>query len=199
MSNIAKLLMLFCIGVIVAAVCLWLIGGKKQAFDALVSIDAPPNVVFKYLTDCEQRKRWQVGLYECRTTSDTENTVGSRGITVLEIEGEQVEFQEEILRYQENEFLSVRAIGANEISTAIFRLEPLQGSTNFTYKVKAEPTGFSRLMAPFAEPATQERIDDEVLKLKRLVEEENPNDAASQYNEDPTISAGATDDASTPE
>ena len=199
MSNFAKLFMLLFIGVILTAVCLWLVGGKKQTFDALVSIDAPPKVVFKYLTDCEQRKRWQIGLRDCRQISETESFVGSRATTVLEIDGEQVEYEEETLRYQENEFLSIRATGPCEIATTIFRLEAVQGNTNFTYKVKTEPTGVSRLMAPFAEPKTLERIEEEVLKLKRLVEEENPNDAASQYNEDPTISAGAAEGASVPE
>ena len=192
MSNLAKFVMLLCIGAVLAGVSLWLIGGKKQAYDALISIDAPPEIVFSYLTDCEQRKRWQVGLQDCRPTSDTENTVGARGVVVVEMAGETVEYEEEILRYQQDEFLSVKGTGPKEISTTIFRLESQEGSTNFTYKVKAEPTGVSRLLAPFAAPETQDRIDDEVLQLKRLVEEENPNDTGSQFNEDPTISAGAS-------
>lgn len=191
MSNIAKFLMLLLIGVVIAVISLWLVGGKKQAYEAKVSIDAPAPVIFRYLIDGKERKRWQVGLIECNPTSDTKESVGSRTATLVEVDGEQVEYEEEIIRYQKNEFLSTKGMGPKEISTAVFRLEPLAGSTNLTYKVKAEPTGISRLMAPFAKPQTQERIADEVLRLKQLVEEENPNDGTSQYDADPTISAGA--------
>ena len=193
MSNIAKFLMLLLIGIVIAVISLWLVGGKKQSYEAKVSIEAPADVIFSYLIDGNERKRWQVGLIEYSPTSETQECVGAQATTLVEVAGEQVEYEEKIIRYQKNEFLSTKGTGPKETSTAVFRLEQLAGSTNLTYKVKAEPTGFSRLMAPFAKPQTQERIADEVLRLKQLVEEENPSDGTSQYDADPTISAGADD------
>ena len=99
MSNIAKFLMLLLIGVVIAVISLWLVGGKKQAYEAKVSIDAPAPVIFRYLIDGKERKRWQVGLIECNPTSDTKESVGSRTATLVEVDGEQVEY-ESILQQQ---------------------------------------------------------------------------------------------------
>ena len=101
--------MLLFIGLILAVVCLWFIGGKKQEYTTTVLINASPEVVFSYLTDVDLMKRWLPGLVAVEPISDVPFQVGSKSRTTFEENGERVEYEEEILRFQENETLSVCA------------------------------------------------------------------------------------------
>jgi uncharacterized membrane protein len=190
MSNFAKFMMLMFIGLILAVVCLWFIGGKKQEYTTTVSINAAPEVVFSYLTDVDLMKKWIPGLVAVEPLSDVPFQVGSKSRTIIEENGERVEYEEEILRFQVNETLSVCARNANEISTSIYKLDGDQGKTNLTYKIKSTPSGLNRMLAPFLDDQTQQKIDDNALKLKRLIEKEAPGNVTSQFDQGPTVSAG---------
>ena len=43
---------------VIAVAVLWILGGKQTEFSTALSIDAPPEVIFPYLTQPEQLKSW---------------------------------------------------------------------------------------------------------------------------------------------
>ena len=79
---------------------------------------------------------------------------------------------------------------AKQTSTSIYKLDGDPEKTNLTYKIKSTPSGLNRMFAPFLDDQTQQKIDDNALKLKRLIEKEVSNNGTGQMDQGRTIGAG---------
>ena len=76
MSNLTKIIMLLVIGVITAGCSIYLIGGKKQPFDAEVIIKAPVGQIFPYIVQPELKKLWMKGLVDQQIKTDCRHHPG---------------------------------------------------------------------------------------------------------------------------
>jgi hypothetical protein len=61
----------------VAGSGLWMIGGKKKEYSTDLLIEAPPKVVFDYLTKPELMKQWNDSLISTEQLTGSPNEVGS--------------------------------------------------------------------------------------------------------------------------
>lgn len=174
MPTSAKLVVSVLVITAVSAVGLWLVGGKKQEYSAAIEIDASPDVVFNYLTDPEKQKSWIKGLSEvARHQSNTDEDGASRRITttrVISVDGQETRFEDQVLRFDLDRSLTVRSSNSDQIVTAIFQLEPRDEQTSMMYRLNRVSCGINRFLAPLSNDTTQSRIDDEIRKLKQLVE-----------------------------
>jgi uncharacterized protein YndB with AHSA1/START domain len=164
------LYLLVALGVVAAG--LWLLGGKNQEYSTDLLIEAPPDVVFPYLTDAKQLKKWAAGFVETQSLSGKPNEEGATARTVIEGENGHLEFVDTILRFDENEMLSVRSQNSAVTSTAIYRLEAKEKATLLNYTVKKSYKGIARLLIPFQKDTVQARIASEALSLKKLIEQD---------------------------
>ena len=177
MTWIAKLFIaVFCV-IVIAAVCLWIIGGKSTTHSTRLVIDAAPASVFPFLTDGEKVKQWGDGIIEVGTFEDPELTPefsSSPTYKRIVTRGqEDIEYTDAILRYQADEYFSIQSSNSNVVQTSIFNLSNSGANVNqtqFEYRVKTTHVGMGRLFAPFAEDLVEERIISEAKNLKELVE-----------------------------
>ncbi len=160
----------------ITTAALWMIGGKEGEFSTELTINASPETVFPYLVEPDHLKNWNSGLVDVARydAPPQEQTLGPPAIKktnrTISIDGKQVQFDDQVIRFEENKLLSIQSTNSNAIRTAIFRLEPKGSVTQVTYRVKAVNCGFGRIMAPLQSDSTKLRIDNDILQLKELVE-----------------------------
>ena len=177
MSTIGKLALSILLIVAIVGAALWILGGKQTEYLAELSIDAPPESIFPYLTQPEQLKSWQTGLTEIsellpapKVDGVVSGKVQKTARIVSMPDGSQVRFADRVIRYQENLSISVQSSNAQKILLHIYQLEPRDGQTFLSYRLKASSCGTGRFMAPLFKINFQDRMDSDIRKLKDLVE-----------------------------
>ncbi len=176
MSAIGKiaLTILLILGIVAAA--LWILGGKQSEYSTALSIDAPPEAIFPYLTKPERLKSWTSGLNEVAEFFPTPKINGiasgrpKKSQRVMSTNGSPVSFEDQVIRYEENQSISVQSINSQQVVTYIYQLEPRDGQTFLSYRIKKASCGVGRFLAPLWSSNDQDRIDADIRKLKDLVE-----------------------------
>jgi len=142
-----------------------------------LSIAAPAEAVFPYLTQPERLKSWIDGLSEVsefRPTPKVDGIASGRVKKTQRIisnaDGSQVHYQDQVIRYDQNLSISVQSSNQQQVLTYIYQLEPRDGETRLTYRIKKNSCGVGRFLAPISSSDLQERIDSDIRKLKKLVE-----------------------------
>lgn len=155
-----------------AACALWIVGGKRMRYSTSLLIDAPPAEVFTHLTDADLMKKWMDGLVTIEPVDVPLNQIGAKAKVVFESGGKQIEYNDEIIRYEEAKLLSVKAKNRLVTLTSIYRLEPKEegGKTYLTYVVKSTHQGIGKLLAPFIRSPIEDKIVSDAQRLKTLVE-----------------------------
>ena len=116
---------------------------------------------------------------------------GARARVTRNENGKVVEFEDEILRREQDKLLSVRLTNSTLVTTSIYKLEPKnEQQTVFRYTVKSENVGLGRFLAPFGKDETQIRIEKDAQNLKELVENQIANGTSGAFSESAPIGAG---------
>ncbi len=174
MSVPVKLALWISILALVIASGLWLAGGKKREHSAAIQIEASPQDVFAYLTEPEKHKSWLTGLAHVAPleSGTDENGVSKRTTTdrIVSVGGKESRFEDEVIRFEPNEMLTVRSSNSSQVVTSIYQLEPQDSQTYFTYRVITFNRGIARILAPLLIDKTQNQVDGDIRKLKQLVE-----------------------------
>ena len=174
---------------VVGAVALWMIGGKQVEYSTALRIDASPEVVFLYLTEPDHLKDWVSGLSEVEALEPNAGVNGDprrrKTSRVATINGERTHFEDEVLRYEQDQVLSVKSTSATLILTWIFQLEPRESQTHLSYRVKKANSGLGRFIAPMRKDSIQSQIDEDIRRLKALIEtkqsEQIPDDDSHEF------------------
>jgi uncharacterized protein YndB with AHSA1/START domain len=187
MSLSAKILLFVIIIAVIGASSLWLLGGKKGEYSTSLIIDASPPQVFPYLTDADLLKQWLKGLAEVENL--VENEEGAQALLTKRLmdfgDGRQVWFQDEVIRHETDELISIQSSSSNKVITAIFQLQSTpDDKTELKYRLKISNQSVGRFLAAFEKDDYQKRIENDARKLKELIESTPSSDVA-----DPASSA----------
>jgi uncharacterized membrane protein len=172
MSLSARILLFLLIVVLIGGSSLWLIGGKKIEHSTSLVIDAQPQQVFPYLIESDRLIQWVSGLESVEDLEMAET--GDPAIITERImddgSGKQVQFDDEVIRHEPDELLSVQSSNSSKIITAIYQLESTEEEkTQLNYRIKISHTSLGRFLAPFQKPNIQQRMEDDLRRLKDLV------------------------------
>lgn len=177
MSAIGKIALSILLIAAIAGAALWILGGKQAEYSTALSIDAPPEAIFPYLTQPEQLKSWITGLSEVSELLPAPKVDGiptgqvQKTMRIISMpDGSQVRYDDRVIRYEENLSISVQSSNAQQILVYIYQLEPRDGQTFLSYRLKASNCGTGRFLAPISSNDFQNRIDGDIRKLKALVE-----------------------------
>ncbi len=209
MSLPGKLLLLLVIGALVSGAGLWITGGKKGEYSTSLVIDAHPSQVFPYLTDSERIQSWMSDLEQIEKLIPPQDadglpvpsTITSR--VVVNENGKKTIYRDEVIRFTKDTMFSVQSSNDAEVITFIFILEPHNElKTKLDYRIKKSNIGMGRIFAPLQKSDWQARIEDEVRRLKKLIEDNEvplqvaPEPPASESEADPNVEP-VDDDAAT--
>lgn len=173
MSGFVKFILFMVIAVGIALGCLWFLGGKKQEYSTAISINALPEQVYPYLVEPLRVKKWNSRVVDIQPVSDGPVQLGSKSSSTLQFNGEARVFQDEVIRFQQNEVFTVRSRAPNTILSSLFKLENESGKTGLSYQIKLTTKGFGRLFVPFQNSKQRQlEMAKDTLALKKVVESE---------------------------
>ena len=176
MNDSTKYLIYFVVILLLATGAMWFVGGQKQEYSTEMTIDAPPSRVFRYLSDPELLKKWSSDIVEIEPFEGEQSNVGAMAELVVETEGRQTTMRQQVIKFAQDEMISLQRSNDQLLSTSIFRLIDQGEETNLTYRVKESRVGPSRVTGFFSGGDRQAIIDEEIGKLKQLVESEIDKD-----------------------
>ena len=158
-------------------------GGKTGDFSTALRINADSDVIFPYLTEPDRIMRWMTGVVEVEKLDSNLDEKGdslrNKTSRVVMINGKKIRFDDEVLRFEENVALSVKSSNTSIVVTSIFQLEqsePKNGQTDLTYRIKTDNRGIARILAPLRKNPVQGQIEDDVRRLKMILELEPGED-----------------------
>jgi len=139
-----------------------------------VEIDRPSSKVFPYLVESGQRLRWMGALAESEQVTEGEPGLGTRFRDVFEDHGQRVEIDAEVVEWQPTERLAIRLGASSFQSTGTHELRESDGRTTVTTRMETEYTSrMARLMAGVITRHAQTRLEEDLVRLKQLVESES--------------------------
>ena len=140
--------------------------------EASIEIAAAPAEVFPWLAASERRCEWMGALTESEPLTEGSPEVGSRFRDVFEDLGRRVELEAEIVELEPPHALTVHLDSRVFEATSSQRLEELEGGrTRLTAVIETEyKQRAARLAAPVVTRHAQRRLEQDLARLKELVE-----------------------------
>jgi hypothetical protein len=136
-------------------------------------IAAPPAAVFPWLADSDMRCRWMGSLVESEPLTEGPPRLGSRYRDVFQDHGRRIELEAELVEVDEHRALVVHLVSDLFDATISQRLEAVDGSTRFTAVIETTYRKLAaRLLASIVTRHAQGQLEEDLARLKRLVESE---------------------------
>ncbi len=149
MSATGKFLVAVAILAGVVGYGLWLAGSRRSVCETSLVINAPPETVFKWITEPELQKQWVSGLTEFHPIDDDISARDSRSRVIFDIDGQEIEFENRVLR---------NSLDEEEAEPSFFG-EPTAARQSEDNLNEQQPEGMSRF-ADEALRATEQRIEE---------------------------------------
>ncbi len=137
-----------------------------------VEIAAAPAEVFPWLAASDRRCEWMSALTESEPLTEGSPGIGSRFRDVFEDLGQRVELEAEIVELDPPHAMTVQLVSKVFDATSSQRLEELEGGRtrliaviDTEYKQRA-----ARIAAPVVTRHAQKRLEQDLERLKELVE-----------------------------
>jgi uncharacterized protein YndB with AHSA1/START domain len=173
MPWVRRILFLFFCVVVLGALTLFLMGYRANAGrnHLEIEINRPAADVFPWLTESDKLKQWVTGLTDVTQLTPGPMQVGTKARDTI-VEGNQKMSADVLItEFEANKILGVHLetdAFANDVRYELSEHEGrtrLQATGHATYKI-----WLARLMEPLLTPAIQQSLQDDLEKLKKLVE-----------------------------
>lgn len=134
-------------------------------------IRCPRAAVAEYAADPGRTSEWYVNIKSVEWLTPPPAVVGSRIAFVAQFLGRRLAYTYEIVRLIPGELLVMHtAQGPFPMETTYRWESTAEGHTRMTLRNRGEPTGFSRLLAPFMARAVRSANRKDLAALKKLLE-----------------------------
>jgi uncharacterized protein YndB with AHSA1/START domain len=137
-----------------------------------VEIAAAPAEVFPWLAASDRRCEWMGALTESEPLTEGSPGIGSRFRDVFEDLGQRVELEAEIVELDPPHAMTVQLVSKVFDATSSQRLEELEGGrTRLIAVIETEyKQRAARIAAPVVTRRAQKRLEQDLERLKKLVE-----------------------------
>lgn len=159
--------------VLAAGLVLWVMGGAKAENSASISIAAPPERVFAYLTEPDHLVRWIGGLKKSEPLTSDGLRVGARSRETVEEDGRRLEMETVVTRLEPGRLLEVQINAGMFEARNRFELTQEAGATRVVQTLEAQYRGAARLIAPFLKGSVQKKLESDLARLRGIVETES--------------------------
>jgi uncharacterized membrane protein len=136
-----------------------------------LTIDAPVWRVAAFAADPSNVSRWYKNISLVEWLSPKPAQVGSRVAFVARFLGRTLRYTYEIVEFVEGQRLVMRTAEGPFPMETTYTWTPLgDNRTRMTLRNRGEPTGFSKLMAPFITTAMRRANRKDLAKLRSILE-----------------------------
>lgn len=140
-----------------------------------IDIDRPADVVAAFAADPGNAPQWYVNIREVRWETSPPLAVGSRLAFVAHFLGRRLAYTYEIVELVPGERLVMRtAQGPFPMQTTYIWQPRDDGRTRMTLRNSGDPSGFAKLGAPLMAAAMRRQNQQDLAKLKELLERTQP-------------------------
>ena len=136
-----------------------------------IEIEAPRDRVSAYAADPDKAPLWYVNIKSVEWQTSPPLALGSRIAFVAQFLGRRMAYIYEVVDLTPGESLVMRASsGPFPMETSYAWSDAGEGRTRMTLRNRGEPSGFSRLLAPFMAPAMRRANAKDLQRLKQILE-----------------------------
>jgi uncharacterized membrane protein len=136
-----------------------------------IVIDRPREVVAGFAADPSNAPAWYANIESVEWQTAPPLAVGSRMTFVAHFLGRRLEYTYEIVELEPDERLVMRtAQGPFPMETTYTWTSVGPAATHMTLANRGQPAGFSRVVAPFMEPAMRRATRKDLARLKAILE-----------------------------
>ncbi|GAA1231740.1 SRPBCC family protein [Oryzihumus leptocrescens] len=136
-----------------------------------VVISRPPDAVAAYAGDPTNAPEWYANIRSVAWRTPAPLDVGSRMDFVAQFLGRQLAYTYEIVELTPGERLVMRTAQGPFPMETTYEWEPIgDAATRMRLRNRGEPSGFSRLVAPFMARAVRRANRKDLARLKEILE-----------------------------
>jgi uncharacterized protein YndB with AHSA1/START domain len=133
-----------------------------------ITINAPVEKVFAFVTDPDNSTKWQGGVDAVEY--DGEQTVGGKYTEVRKFMGREMRTTLEVTRLEENKLWAAKTLSGPVPYEVTVTYEPAGGGTKMTTTVEAEPGGFFKLAEGAVRKQLESGLEEDSQTLKSMIE-----------------------------
>lgn len=171
MRRILQIILVVLLLLVIVIAGLWAIGGRRYEYEFELSVNAPPERIYPYLTDPQLLPKWISGLVESKPVTKDGLHVGARSIETVEENARRITMESEVTRYEPNRVLESRLTNEMMDVLVIYELQPDGNGTRLRHKMSANYKGFFiRVIAPLIGGSVRSKLEGDLNRLKHLTE-----------------------------
>lgn len=137
---------------------------------AEITIARPRAEVAAFAANPENAPRWYVNIKSAEWKTEKALRVGAKIAFAAQFLGRRLEYTYEIVEFVPAARLVMRTAEGPFPMESTYTWESVAEATRMTLRNRGEPTGFSRLMAPFMAAAMRSANRKDLARLKALLE-----------------------------
>ena len=137
--------------------------------EVTATIHQTPDNVFAYFKDVEKIQQW-APVTNMKLLTDGPISVGSKFSQTVSALGRSFEAITEVTAYEESKLYAFKSTSGPLPFEQRFTLTPTDEGTKLEIVSEGEPGGFFKLAQPLIAPAVHKQLQDQVNKLKQLLE-----------------------------
>lgn len=141
-----------------------------------LTIDAPADLVFRWITQRDRIVQWLPDLVENRITRDTSGRVGTTLRQVYREKWRQYEIPVEVTAWEPNRRLAIRLQTKKQDTTVDYRIHPQGAGSRLVVETRIRFRGVMKLIGFFSGESIRDRsarrYQQQLARLKRLCEAE---------------------------
>jgi ligand-binding SRPBCC domain-containing protein len=138
--------------------------------DHTFTVEAPPGVVFAYLTDRKKATVWQASLLEAHFSPDAPVHKGTEIHEVRKLLGRKIESTVEVTEFEQDRLFGGRVRSGPVPWQFRYTFEGANGSTRVDFHMEGQPGGFFRVAEPLVVRTVEKQLENDFSTLKDLVE-----------------------------
>ena len=141
--------------------------------ESTITVAKPPAELFPWLVDADKVPRWMTGLEVYEPLEPGPLGVGSRIRQELSVSGQQLRFELEVARLDPPHAAVLRFEGSGFKAANEYLVTAAGSASNVTWVISGDTTSFkARLIAPMVQAKLQEKLDNDLARLRALLEGE---------------------------